>query len=46
MSYEVDQSGKVERTSVNTVVAFSNSKTGYIYLKAKDKKYCNYTSPR
>lgn len=34
----IDQSGKVEYTSHNTVVAFSNGKKGAILLKAKDKR--------
>ena len=36
--YRIDQSGKVEYTSHDTVVAFSNSKKCAILLKASDKR--------
>ncbi|MBD3279668.1 MAG: hypothetical protein GF390_03080 [Candidatus Pacebacteria bacterium] len=47
MKLEIDQSGKVEYTSHDTVLAFSNGKQGSIFLPAKDKKIllndiCNY----
>ena len=38
MSYEVDQSGKLENTSVPTVVAFSNGSRNYLYLKPVAKR--------
>ena len=38
MKIEVDQSGHVEYTSHNTVVAFSNGKKKAILLKARDKR--------
>ncbi len=36
--FKIDQSGKVEYTSHDTVVAFSNSKRRAIMIKAKDKR--------
>lgn len=38
MSYQVDQSGKIEQTSNNTVISISNSIHKTIILKAKDKR--------
>lgn len=38
MSYQIDQSGKIEQTSKITVIAISNSKQASIILKAKDKR--------
>lgn len=38
MRIEIDQSGKVENTSRNTVIAFSNSKFKSILIGAKNKK--------
>ncbi len=38
MSYQIDQSGKIEQTSKNTVIALSNSIHATILLKAKDKR--------
>lgn len=38
MIYKVDQSGKIEYTSHNTVIAFSNGKKKAIIIKAKDKR--------
>lgn len=38
MKIEIDQSGRVEYTSHDTVIAFSNSKKGAIIIKAKDKR--------
>ena len=38
MNIEIDQSGKIEDTSKNTVVAFSNSKSGSIFISARDKR--------
>lgn len=38
MSYQIDQSGKIEQTSKVTVIALSNSKQASIILKAKDKR--------
>lgn len=36
--YKIDQSGKVEYTTHNTVVAFSNGKKAAILIKAKEKR--------
>lgn len=36
--YQIDQSGKIEQTNKNTVLAIANSKTFSILLKAKDKR--------
>ncbi len=36
--YKVDQSGKIEYTSHDTVVAFSNGKRRAILIKAQDKR--------
>lgn len=38
MKYQIDQSGKIEQTSKNTVIAISNSFSKSIILKAKDKR--------
>ena len=38
MAIEVDQSGKIENTSVITVVAFSNRVSDYIYIKPRYKR--------
>ena len=38
MAYQIDQSGKIEQTSKNTVIALSNSIHVTIILKAKDKR--------
>lgn len=38
MNIEIDQSGRVEVTSHNTVIAFSNGKRKGILLKSKDKR--------
>lgn len=38
MSYQVDQSGKIEQTNKNTVICLSNSTHATIILKAKDKR--------
>lgn len=38
MDIEVDQSGKIENTRVDTVVAFSDSKTKSILIPAKEKR--------
>ena len=38
MNIEIDQSGKIENTSKNTVVAFSNGKSKSISISAKDKR--------
>ena len=38
MNIEIDQSGKIENTNKNTVIAFSDDIFGSILIKAKDKK--------
>jgi len=38
MKIEIDQSGKIENTSKNTIIAFSDDISGSIFIKAKDKR--------
>lgn len=38
MRYEIDQSGKVEETSQNTVIALSNSKNFSVMITAREKR--------
>jgi len=38
MKIEIDQSGKIENTDRDTVIAFSNDISGNIMIKAKDKR--------
>ena len=38
MSYEIDQSGKIEDTARNTVLAYSNNNKGAVIMIAKDKR--------
>lgn len=38
MRYEIDQSGKIEDTARNSVLAYSNSHAGAIILISKDKR--------
>ena len=38
MRIEIDQSGRVEYTTHNTVIAFSNKKRKAIFIKAQDKR--------
>lgn len=38
MTIEIDQSGKLEQLDTDTVVAFSNNKSGAIYIKAGTKR--------
>jgi len=38
MRIEIDQSGKIENTSKNTVVSFSNGKFKSIFISARDKR--------
>jgi len=40
MRVEVDQSGKVERTQVNTALAFSNSESSAVLILAVEKRSC------
>jgi hypothetical protein len=39
MNYQIDQSGKVEQTNKDTVVAYSNSKIGAVILTKKEKRH-------
>ena len=43
MAYEIDQSGKIEQTSINTIIALINSKRFSIILKKKDKRILEKT---
>ena len=38
MNYQIDQSGKVEDTSKDTVVAYANDSIGAVILSAKEKR--------
>lgn len=38
MKYQIDQSGKIEQTNINTVLAYSNDNVGAVILRAKDKR--------
>lgn len=38
MNIEIDQSGKIEDTSKNTIIAFSNNMSKSIFISAKDKR--------
>lgn len=38
MPYQIDQSGKIEQTNKNTVLAISNGKQLTLLLRAKDKR--------
>lgn len=38
MTIEIDQSGKIESTSTDTVIAFSNHAHRSIYIKAREKR--------
>jgi hypothetical protein len=38
MRIEIDQSGKVEHTNKNTVIAFSDGRSKSIFISAKDKR--------
>lgn len=38
MRIEIDQSGKIEDTSKNTIITFSNNKFKSIFISAKDKR--------
>jgi len=38
MRIEIDQSGKIENTSKNTIIGFSNNIFGSIFISAKDKR--------
>lgn len=46
MAYQIDQSGKIEQTSINTVVALVNSKRFSIVLRKKDKRILEETFKR
>jgi len=38
MKYQIDQSGKVEQTNINTIIALANDKDFSILLKKQDKR--------
>jgi len=38
MKVEIDQSGKIEETNKNTVLAFSNGKHGVVLIRSKTKR--------
>ena len=38
MKIEIDQSGKIENTNKNTIIAFSDSKFKSIFISAKEKR--------
>ena len=38
MKIEIDQSGKIEDTSKNTIIAFSNAKIKSIFISAREKR--------
>jgi len=46
MKYQIDQSGKVEQTEKNTVIACTNGKTVAVILLAKDKRRLQETFRR
>lgn len=43
VKFQVDQSGKIEQTNINTVIALSNTKNFSIILKKKDKRILEKT---
>lgn len=38
MKIEIDQSGKIENTNKNTIIAFSNGKFKSVFISAKEKR--------
>lgn len=38
MIYQVDQSGKIEQTKVDTIIAMTNDENYVVVLKAKSKR--------